>query len=239
MELALLTILGILIGGAVVFAGIAAIASAVGKGIESTLDSSSVFQSMADPMMPGYDKRAQAVQEKFASLNKDFETSKLSRPKPLPAPPSIPAQKPKKTKPAYPVHSDEKLEALARRDAKTGDYQILYSQSKKKRKVYNQFYKSYRQEIIQGIAATDARNIHQYDIGKLRTKSILKGRELSIPAEIAMYQNIFVKEIAELKAEHQQMLKDKNNVLQELYSKENSSYIEQDKFYESFQKKRN
>lgn len=139
-----------------------------------------------------------------------------------------------KKKPSYRKYDELRLIEMAKNDAVKGNYQVLYSQSKKNQEFYNNFYKNFRKDHLENMAKKDALMIHKHDIQKKMEKLYPEGQTLSIPAEIHIYQNFFVKEMSILKDKHERMLEDKQNELRKLYKAEASAYIDQEKFYQSF-----
>lgn len=139
-----------------------------------------------------------------------------------------------KKKPSYRKYDELRLIEMAKNDAVKGNYQVLYSQSKKNQEFYNNFYKNFRKDHLENMAKKDALMIHKHDIQKKMEKLYPEGQTLSIPAEIHIYQNFFVKEMSILKDKHERMLEDKQNELRKLYKAEASAYIDQKKFYQSF-----
>lgn len=139
-----------------------------------------------------------------------------------------------KKKPSYRKYDELRLTELAKNDAIKGSYQVLYSQSKKNQEFYNNLYKNFRKDHLENMAKKDALMIHEHDIQKKMEKLYPEGQKLSIPAEIHMYQNFFVKEMSVLKDKHERMLEDKQNELHKLYAAEVSTHIDQEKFYQSF-----
>lgn len=140
----------------------------------------------------------------------------------------------KKKEPQFYNFSEVKLINWAKNDAIKGSYRVLYSQTKKTQEFYNKFYKEFRKDRLENMAKNDALMVHNHKLQKKLEKLCPEGQKLSIPAEIRIYQDIFVQEIAALQDEHERMLEEKQDELYKMYRTEASDHIDPEKFYQSF-----
>lgn len=149
---------------------------------------------------------------------------------------SSPAQKPSQNNsPVFYAYSEKQLKEKARKDALTGDYTVLHSQSENNQKLYNGFYKEFRKKSVRVMAQDDAFNRHKYNLGEKKVQPVLQGRKLTVPAEVSIYQNLFVKEMSKLEEEHRKLLIKKKELLKELYEEEEfPAPMDPEVFYKTF-----
>lgn len=140
----------------------------------------------------------------------------------------------KKKEPQFYDFSEVKLINWAKNDAIKGSYRVLYSQTEKTQEFYNKFYKEFRKDRLENMAKNDALMVHNHKLQKKLEKLCPEGQKLSLPAEIRIYQEVFVQEMAALKDEHERMLEEKQNKLYEMYRTEASDHIDPEKFYQFF-----
>lgn len=140
----------------------------------------------------------------------------------------------KKKEPQFYNFDEVKLINWAKNDAIKGSNRVLYSQTKKTQEFYNKFYKEFRKNHLENMAKNDALMVHNHKLQKKLEKLCPEGQKLSIPAEIRIYQEVFVQEIAALKDEHERMLEEKHNELYKMYRTEASDHIDPEKFYQFF-----
>lgn len=149
-----------------------------------------------------------------------------------------------------------KISSLAKDDAKNGKISI-YPKIEKDFDEYKEHYKSERKKVIKKKAFSDASQMYKFEHDLISFKPVLQGTIFTIPAEVALYQEIFLKEKSKLqekwerknkqhihtpisqnrsnKAEKEQVSKsDIEEVLDAIYEEDKKEHIEPKDFYKYF-----